>query len=81
VVISCTNADISKMEPSNPRGNVRLIKDDGTMDPKGSIIDDEPTKESSGAAFIEVDNFTVTNSEALELVQWHTGKTGAANEG
>jgi len=80
VEVACTAADISKMEESNPRGNVRLISEDGTMKEKAGHIDDENNSPDDNP-FIDVSNFKVSNSQGLELVQWHTGKTGAANEG
>jgi len=67
-------ASIATGDQSNPRGNVRLIGTDGTIpDVMASHIDDEPDKTTSDA-MIDVDNFIVTNSEAVELIQWHTGK-------
>lgn len=72
-MIECTKADISTGDSSNPRGNLRLIATDGTMAAKAGHIDDEPNDTTSDA-MIDVANFAVTNSEGLELIQWHTGK-------
>lgn len=72
-MVECTAADIGAGDVSSPRGNVRLVADDGTIpDPKNCHIDDEPTKTSE--AFISVHNFDVKNSEGLELIRWDTGK-------
>jgi len=43
------------------------------MAAKAGHIDDEPNDTTSDA-MIDVANFAVTNSEGLELIQWHTGK-------
>lgn len=44
------------------------------MAAKAGHIDDEAKKDGTSNPYIDVDNFTVTNSEGLELIQWHTGK-------
>jgi len=52
---------------------VRLISTDGSMDPKAGHIDDE-AKTIDDNPFIDVTNFAVSNSQGLELVQWHTNE-------
>lgn len=73
MVVACTKADIGAGDTSSPRGNVRLISDDGTMAAKAGHIDDE-AKTIDDNPFIDVSNFTVSNSQGLELNQWHTNK-------